>query len=100
VGDVYPCCYMGFSPKTFKNRGWLGLVNSQVAELSFENNALDYELDHCMPWFTRVSESWKKRTFAEGRLSICNQSCGGTKNRSADNNFVDNSELVFHKADA
>ena len=100
VGEVYPCCYMGFSPKTFKNRGWLGWANSQVAELIFENNALEHDLDHCMQWFTQVSESWEKATFAEGRLSICNQSCGGTKNRTADNNFVDNSELVFHKAEA
>ena len=71
-----------------------------MAELIFENNALEHDLEHCMQWFTQVSESWEKATFAEGRLSICNQSCGGTKNRTADNNFVDNSELVFHKAEA
>lgn len=98
VGEVYPCCYMGFSPTTYKNRGWLGWANSQVAELIFENNALEYDLEHCMEWFTKVSESWEKETFVDGRLSICNQSCGGTKNRTAKNNFVDNSELEFHGA--
>jgi MoaA/NifB/PqqE/SkfB family radical SAM enzyme len=76
IGDVYPCCYMGFSPKTFKNHDWLGWANTQVAKLIFENNALEHDLEHCMQWFTKVSESWEKTTNEEGRLSICNQTCG------------------------
>lgn len=100
TGEVYPCCYMGFSPRTFKDRGWLGWANSQVADLIFENNALEYDLEHCMQWFTRVSDSWEKETFESGRLSICNQSCGGKHNRTVNNNFVDNSKLVFHNSKA
>jgi sulfatase maturation enzyme AslB (radical SAM superfamily) len=82
VGDVYPCCYMGFSPKTFKNHSfknhhnWMGWANAQVAELISENNALEHGLEHCMQWFSKVSKSWEKPTYEEGRLSICNQTCG------------------------
>jgi hypothetical protein len=72
---------MGFSPKTFKNHpfknhDWLGWANVQVAELIFENNALDHDLEHCMQWFSKVSKSWEKPTYEEGRLSICNHFCG------------------------
>ena len=78
VGDVYPCCYLGFSPKTFKNYDWLGWANSQTAKIIIENNALEYSLEHCLKWFTQVSNSWEKATIKEGRLAICNQNCGVT----------------------
>ena len=71
VGDVYPCCHIGFSPKTF-----ISSANIQLKELVTKNNALKYDLHTCIEWFNQVEESWKQPTFAQGRLKVCNDACG------------------------
>jgi MoaA/NifB/PqqE/SkfB family radical SAM enzyme len=71
-GTVYPCCFLGFYPTTMKHPG-----NSQLLPLVKENNALEYDLDHCVKWFDSVEETWSKNSIAEGRLYGCVNSCGG-----------------------
>jgi hypothetical protein len=71
-GTVWPCCFLGFYPATMKHPG-----NSQLVALVQENNALEYDLEHCMAWFDRVEETWAKNSIAEGRLYGCVNSCGG-----------------------
>lgn len=71
-GTVWPCCFLGFYPATMYHPG-----NSQLALLVQENNALEYDLEHCMRWFDRVEETWAKNSIAEGRLYGCVNSCGG-----------------------
>lgn len=72
-GTVYPCCYLGFYPATMTHPG-----NDQLQPLVQENNALIYDLEHCMNWFDQVEQTWAKESIADGRLYACVNSCGRT----------------------
>lgn len=69
-GSVYPCCFLGFYPKTMHHPG-----NQQLKELVRENNALEYDLEHCMNWFGSVEETWQRDNVAAGRLYTCVNTC-------------------------
>jgi len=71
-GNVYPCCWLGFSPQTDNTR----FVNFQMREFLKENNAIEYGIEHAIGWFARVEESWSKSSVADGKLSACNETCG------------------------
>ena len=69
-GSVYPCCYLGFYPKTMNHPG-----NRELAGLVSENNALEYPLEHCLAWFDRVEETWRLSSIAQGRTYQCVKTC-------------------------
>ena len=71
-GNVYPCCWLGFSPHTDDTR----LVNHQMREFLKENNAIEYGIEHAIEWFNHVEASWSKSSVAEGKLAACNETCG------------------------
>ena len=71
-GHVFPCCFLGFYPDTMNHPG-----NKQLLPLVKENNALEYNLEHCMAWFDSIEATWSKNSIAEGRLYGCVNSCGG-----------------------
>ena len=81
IGEVYPCCYLGFNPRTYGHgsANYLNVVNTQLRPLISRNNALKYTMAECLEWFDQVEKTWDKPTYAEGRLVACNNMCGGCK---------------------
>ena len=73
-GDVYPCCWLGFYPKTMFHRG-----NETLKTLVHENNALEYGLEHSIEWFNKIEESWQKESIPAGRLYACVETCAVKK---------------------
>ena len=76
TGDVYPCCYLGFEPKTFGSGAWHEAANAQYAHMIEKNNALEHSLEECIKWFNKVEQTWTIPEFEQGRLVICNRQCG------------------------
>jgi sulfatase maturation enzyme AslB (radical SAM superfamily) len=75
VGDVYPCCYMGFEPNTY-GHGNHAPVNAQFSNFIQHNNAIKYPIRECIEWFDKIKQSWDIDTFEDGRLVVCNDNCG------------------------
>jgi sulfatase maturation enzyme AslB (radical SAM superfamily) len=75
-GDVSPCCYTGFYPKTYGAGQYHNAANAQLVPLITKNNALEYPLDECIKWFRSVENSWKINNYKQGRLVICDDVCG------------------------
>ena len=40
------------------------------------NNALHNTLKECIEWFNNIPMCWNKKSFEEGRLIVCDASCG------------------------
>ena len=74
-GEVYPCCYMGFYPRTYDPLIHHG--NEQVKELlgDFNNNALTRPLIECLTWFNNVQQAWRQETFDLGYPFTCARTC-------------------------
>jgi MoaA/NifB/PqqE/SkfB family radical SAM enzyme len=67
TGEVSPCCWLGFYPRTMYHPG-----NDQIAEmLPASNNALDVGVEQAIAWFNQVEESW-----SGNQLRACNTYCG------------------------
>lgn len=79
VGEVYPCCFMGFNPNSFGHGTWHQPVNAQIKNLISKNNALQYSLKECIEWFEKIPSCWNKKDFNSGRLIVCNQHCSPKK---------------------
>ncbi len=77
-GEVYPCCFMGHYPHTFqKNMStWYSFVNNQVSEIAMQNNALEHGLEKAIQWFSNIPDHWTKQNWEQGRLVVCDASCG------------------------
>jgi sulfatase maturation enzyme AslB (radical SAM superfamily) len=69
-GTVYPCCFLGFYPGQMTHPG-----NKQLIPLVRENNALEYDLEHCVAWFNSVEQTWSHSSINDGRLYQCVNSC-------------------------
>jgi MoaA/NifB/PqqE/SkfB family radical SAM enzyme len=75
-GDVSPCCWTGFYPKTFGHGEYHQAVNAQLIPLIKKNNAFEYSLEECISWFISVEKSWNALTYEQGRLVVCDDNCG------------------------
>lgn len=76
TGEVYPCCYMGFSPRTYGKGRWHQPANEQIKQMLKENNALDKPLQECIEWFNHIPERWNMKNYKDGRLIVCDSYCG------------------------
>jgi sulfatase maturation enzyme AslB (radical SAM superfamily) len=75
-GDVSPCCWTGFYPKTYGAGQYHQAANAQLIPLIAKNNALEYPLEECIKWFQSVENTWKINNYEQGRLVICDDVCG------------------------
>jgi len=75
TGDVYPCCFLGFSPKTYGHGNYHAAANKQVCDLIYENNAIEHGLEHAIKWFDNVVKAWEIPDFLSGRPVICHDYC-------------------------
>jgi len=75
-GDVSPCCWTGFYPKTYGAGQYHQAANAQLIPLIAKNNALEYPLEECIQWFQSVENTWKINNYEQGRLVICDDICG------------------------
>jgi len=74
-GKVYFCCFMGHSPKTYRTN-FMTPSNLQLNKIIKENDLNYYNLETAIAWFNNVTESWQKEKYEDGRLLICDKSCG------------------------
>ena len=75
-GDVSPCCYTGFYPRTYGHGQYHQAANAQLTPLVTKNNALEFSLRETIEWFNEVEKSWSHRSYEQGRLIICDDNCG------------------------
>lgn len=71
-GQVFPCCWTGRAPDTMINV-W---GNDQIHEICQDNNALDVGIEKAVSWFESIENSWQIPEISQGRLLICNNTCG------------------------
>lgn len=76
TGDVSPCCWTGFYPKTYGAGQYHEAANAQLIPLIVKNNALEHALADCIEWFKSVENTWKIPNYEQGRLIICDDVCG------------------------
>jgi MoaA/NifB/PqqE/SkfB family radical SAM enzyme len=76
TGDVSPCCYTGFYPRTYGQGQYHQAANAQLIPLMIKNNALEYPIEECIKWFNSIENAWKISNYNQGRLVICDDVCG------------------------
>ena len=76
LGEVYPCCFIGHNPRTVDPAHFHHNLQLKPLIADVKNNALEYPLDECISWFNTVEETWAIPKIKNGRLSICEESCG------------------------
>lgn len=73
-GTVYPCCFLGFYPKSMHHPG-----NRELRDLVTDNNALEVGLEKAISWFYQVERSWNQPSIAQGRTYQCVSTCNRAK---------------------
>lgn len=76
TGDVSPCCWTGFYPRTYGHGQYFQAANAQLVPLIEKNNALEYPLSECIEWFKSIESAWNIQEYQQGRLVICDHNCG------------------------
>jgi len=79
-GRLYPCCYLGLSPETYR-KGWIGYSNKFVVQHIYNNNLHEADLKSCIEWFSNIEKTWDKTSYESGRLAQCDFACGKCRNK-------------------
>jgi hypothetical protein len=89
-GEVYPCCFMGHYPLTFQTTmdTWYGHIGLQLREIVGQNNALEHGLEKALAWFAAIPERWQQPSWDQGRLAVCDTSCGNKNPYLNDQLFI------------
>jgi len=75
-GELYPCCFTGFYPRTYGKGEYHEAVNSQLKPLVGKNNLLLFSIEECLEWFSEIKSKWKITSYESGRLVVCDDNCG------------------------
>jgi MoaA/NifB/PqqE/SkfB family radical SAM enzyme len=78
-GDVSPCCWTGFYPRTYGKGQYHQAANAQLIPLIEKNNALLFPLQECIEWFRDIEFAWTYQKYEQGRLLICDDNCGSSR---------------------
>lgn len=85
-GEVYPCCFLGFYPKTFRNGHWYDQGNAALESCmsNLEINASVVGLEKALEWFDNIRKKWDIDKYVDGRLRMCDAHCGSNVYRVVD----------------
>lgn len=75
-GDISPCCWTWFYPKTYGKGDYFQEVNKQIVDIVYKNNALEHPLEECIEWFSAIEATWAIANYKDGRLITCDDLCG------------------------
>lgn len=67
-GEIYPCCFIGQYPKTYKSVGNFDFFQTFG---NINNNALDVGLIQAFACFNNLEEKWKAKTINDGFPTVC-----------------------------
>lgn len=76
LGEVYPCCFVGHNPSTLDPAVMWHNLQLKKLMTGIRNNALEYPLGECVSWFNIIEKTWSIANIKDGRLSVCDESCG------------------------
>jgi tRNA G18 (ribose-2'-O)-methylase SpoU len=48
----------------------------EVSKIAMQNNALEHGLEKAIQWFSNIPDHWTKQNWQQGRLIVCDTSCG------------------------
>lgn len=73
-GDVSPCCWTGFYPKTYRpHNNIICDINEQLSKKMNKYNAIDHPLHECIEWFDNFNSKWNNK---QDRIKACDYFCG------------------------
>lgn len=76
MGEVYPCCYTGFSPRTYGIGRMQEPINHQLRTVLGPNQGYQQGIHQAIKWFDRIPPTWQIERFDQGRMLVCDIHCG------------------------
>jgi sulfatase maturation enzyme AslB (radical SAM superfamily) len=70
-GHVYPCCWVGHSPTTYKSHTSMTHWNEETAPLVANNHAPTVGIKAAMQWFESLANTWD----SEHKPGVCLNTC-------------------------
>lgn len=70
-GCVYPCCWVGHSPQTYKSFASISQWNQETAPLIANNHAPTVGIEAAMAWFESLADTWQ----SDNKPGVCLYTC-------------------------